>query len=44
MVFNFEVPREELLRRLSGRRLCPNCQATYHVNNNPPKQPMICDI
>jgi adenylate kinase len=44
VVFDFAVPREELLRRLSGRRLCPNCQATYHLSSNPPKLPMTCDV
>jgi adenylate kinase len=44
VVFDFAVPREELMRRLSGRRLCPNCQATYHLSSNPPKQPMTCDV
>jgi adenylate kinase len=43
MVFNIDVPREELLRRLSGRRWCPTCQATYHVDNNPPKDDCLCD-
>jgi len=43
IVFNVEVPREELLRRLSGRRWCPTCQATYHVDNNPPKDDCLCD-
>jgi adenylate kinase len=43
LVLDFEVPRAELLRRLSGRRWCPNCQATFHVHNNPPKQDGICD-
>ena len=38
VVFDFEVPRAELLRRLSGRRWCPSCQATYHLTNNPPKR------
>jgi adenylate kinase len=42
-VFNVEVPRDELLRRLSGRRWCPTCQSTYHVHNNPPKSDSICD-
>ena len=42
-VFNVEVPRDELLRRLSGRRWCPQCQATYHVHNNPPKNDALCD-
>ena len=37
------MPRAELLRRLSGRRWCPACQSTYHVDNNPPKKDMLCD-
>jgi len=43
-VFSVQVPREELLRRLSGRRWCPRCQATYHVSSNPPKQDGVCDV
>jgi adenylate kinase len=42
-VLSVEVPREELLKRLSGRRWCPKCQATYHVYNNPPKNDTLCD-
>jgi adenylate kinase len=42
-VFEVDVPREELLRRLSGRRWCPKCQATYHLTSRPPKQEGICD-
>ena len=42
-VLNIEVPREELLRRLSGRRWCPTCQATYHVQNQPPRRDGLCD-
>jgi adenylate kinase len=42
-VFNVEVPRDELLRRLSGRRWCPRCQATYHIYNNPPRVSGRCD-
>ena len=42
-VLSIEVPREELLKRLSGRRWCPQCQATYHVYNNPPKDDALCD-
>jgi adenylate kinase len=37
------VDDEEIVRRLSGRRTCPNCQATYHVENKPPKVPGVCD-
>jgi adenylate kinase len=43
VVFDVEVPRDELLRRLSGRRWCPRCQATYHVYNNPPRNDSLCD-
>jgi adenylate kinase len=43
VVLDFEVPREELLVRLSGRRWCPSCQATYHVKNDPPKRDGVCD-
>lgn len=43
IVFKFEVPREELLRRLSGRRWCPTCQATYHIYSNPPRVEGKCD-
>ena len=42
-VFDIEVPRDMLLRRLSGRRWCPNCQATYHVETRPPTRPGLCD-
>jgi adenylate kinase len=42
-VFNVEVPRTELMRRLSGRRWCPKCQSTYHVDSNPPTRAGKCD-
>lgn len=37
------VPEEELLKRLSGRWICRNCQAPYHEVNSPPKVPGRCD-
>jgi adenylate kinase len=43
IVFDFEVPRQELMRRLSGRRWCPSCQATFHVVYEPPKRESVCD-
>lgn len=43
IVFDFEVPRDILMLRLSGRRWCPNCQATFHVVNDPPRRPDLCD-
>ena len=38
------VPQEVLLARLTGRRLCRSCGATYHVVFQPPKVDGICDI
>ncbi|MFM7841722.1 MAG: adenylate kinase family protein, partial [Nitrospira sp.] len=40
---NFTVPREAIVRRLTGRRSCPKCQAVFHVEFTPPKQAGICD-
>ena len=34
-----EVPDEELVKRLSGRWLCRNCQTPYHIRNSPPRTP-----
>ena len=42
-VVSIEVPEEELVRRLTGRRSCPACGAMFHVSFNPPKQEGICD-
>jgi adenylate kinase len=38
-----EVPDEELVKRLSGRWLCRNCQTPYHIPNSPPRSPSKCD-
>ena len=42
-VININVPREELLKRLTGRRICRNCGATYHIIFNPPAVENTCD-
>ncbi|HKO32065.1 MAG TPA: adenylate kinase [Nitrospiraceae bacterium] len=42
-VVNFQVSREDIVRRLSGRRSCSKCQATFHVDFAPPKVDGICD-
>ena len=42
-VLHVKVPTEKLSERLTGRRICPTCGATYHVEFNPPKQEGICD-
>jgi adenylate kinase len=42
-VLYFEVPEPELVRRLSGRRLCRQCQTAFHVVSAPPKRDGVCD-
>lgn len=43
MVIYFDVDDEILIQRLTGRRTCPQCGATYHITNNPPKIENVCD-
>ncbi|WP_049375048.1 adenylate kinase [Staphylococcus epidermidis] len=43
-VINIEVPEEELMNRLTGRRICEKCGTTYHLVFNTPKVDGICDI
>lgn len=43
VVLNIQVPEEELIQRVTGRRLCRNCGASYHIKFNPPQQPGVCD-
>lgn len=42
-VLNFVASEENILDRLSGRRICKNCGAIYHIKNRPPKFKGICD-
>jgi len=42
-VTSIEVPREELVKRLGGRRTCRECGTMYHVDFNPPRTPGRCD-
>lgn len=42
-VINFQVSREDVVKRLSGRRSCPKCQTTYHVDFAPSKKGALCD-
>lgn len=37
------VPEDILVERLTGRRICPTCGATYHIMYNPPEKEGICD-
>jgi adenylate kinase len=43
-VLDLQVGEEELIRRLSGRRVCPMCQATYHIDSQPPRVASRCDF
>lgn len=40
---NVDVPDENIVRRMSGRRACLACGATFHMEHVPPKQEGICD-
>lgn len=40
---NVDVPDENIIRRMSGRRACLTCGATYHIEHIPPKAEGICD-
>ncbi len=42
-VINLEVPDDVIVRRMAGRRVCKNCNRSYHVKTIPPKQEGICD-
>lgn len=42
-VLNIDVPEEKLVARLTGRRVCRQCGANYHVEYNPPRVPGVCD-
>lgn len=42
-VLLLEVPDEEIISRLSGRRTCRTCNRTFHIVHNPPPDPKECD-
>lgn len=39
-----DIPREELLKRLTGRRSCPVCGEIYNIYSKPPKNDNVCDF
>ena len=43
-VLNIKVSEEELIKRLSGRRVCRNCQAPYHSSGSPPEGSNKCSL
>lgn len=42
-IVHLTVPTDELIRRLTGRRVCPDCGANYHVEFAPPETAGVCD-
>ena len=40
---NVDVPDENIIKRMGGRRACLKCGATYHIEHVPPKKEGICD-
>lgn len=43
-VIYFEIEREKIIERISGRRICPKCGAVYHIKNMPPQKEGVCDV
>ena len=41
---NIEVSDASIVKRMSGRRSCLKCGASYHIEHNPPKTEGICDV
>ncbi|MBM6858936.1 adenylate kinase [Clostridium saudiense] len=41
---SIEVPSNFILERMTGRRVCPSCGASYHVKFNPPTKAGVCDV
>lgn len=44
VVINLDCDNEELVRRISGRRVCKNCGAPYHIVTMKPKVEGVCDL
>ena len=43
-VVHFSLSKAEIVRRISGRRSCPDCKAVYHLESVPPKSEGMCDV
>lgn len=43
-VINIDVEKDALVKRITGRRVCKSCGASYHVVNIPPKKDGVCDL
>jgi adenylate kinase len=43
-VLDIDVEADILMKRLTGRRVCKGCGATFHITNIPPKVEGVCDV
>ena len=43
LVLNIQAPEDVLIKRVTGRRLCRQCGASYHLEYNPPEESGVCD-
>ena len=43
-VVYFSLPKKEIVKRISGRRSCPECKAVYHLESIPPKRNGVCNV
>ena len=43
-VLSYDLPIDQIVSRLSGRRTCGGCKAVYHVATKPPKVAEVCDL
>ena len=44
VVFDIQIGYNELVKRITGRRICTQCGAVYHLHSKPPKVPDVCDV
>lgn len=44
VVIEIQIGYNEIVQRITGRRLCPNCGTIYHIHSHPPKVPDVCDV
>jgi len=43
-IIQLDIDDKTVIKRLGGRRICPNCGAIYHLENKPPKKDGVCDV
>ncbi len=43
IALDIQIDNEEVIKRLSSRRICTHCGAVYNLNQNPPENPNICN-